>query len=526
MENGRFSQNEELEEILAEYRKKKKEKPAPTEEPSLPAETRVVEAKTRVELPAGAAVQAEPTSEEEDSVGISPEAVENHFADSLSEEAIGISSHFSESSGGEPPLPEEEPPVPEEEEEEDDEEEDEEDELRLPFPLNLLRKVWRGIAGMSFLLKAALYIVIVLIFAAYLSYYVLTIGNDVFALVKGDAEITITLPENATKEEVTQILYEYGLIEYDWVFSIYLDQYGDGEEVVFISGEHTLNVSMNYSQLLSALTTPVRVREIVTLTIPEGFTVDEIIDLFVKNGVGTKEGFIEAINNYPYKHEFVRILDENGWNTDRVYRLEGYLYPDTYDFYTDTEEYLAINKLLNNFNSKVWIDWKTTYAAFCEEKGYTLDDIVTIASMVEAEGKTAEDFEYISYVFHNRLTHKEAFPLLESDATIQYALELAGMDRIQDASQIDKSFPSPYNTYINQGLPPGAICNAGLDAILAAIYPSPPYDEDGEYIDVFFFVSNDLGQTYYASTLPGHLKNVERVRQENAALKAEKEEND
>ena len=353
-----------------------------------------------------------------------------------------------------------------------------------------------------------------------------TIGNDVFALVKGDAEITITLPENATKEEVTQILYEYGLIEYDWVFAIYLDQYGDGEEVEFIAGEHTLNVSMNYSQLLIMLTTPFKEREVVTLTIPEGFTVDDIINLFVKNGVGTREGFVDAINNYPYKHEFVRLLDESGWDSDRVYRLEGYLYPDTYDFYTDTEEYLAINKLLNNFNAKVWVDWKTTYSVACLEKGYTLDDIVILSSMIEAEGKTAEDFEYISYVFHNRMTHKTDYPLLESDATIQYALELAGMDRIQDSSQIDKSFPSPYNTYTNEGLPPGAICNAGLDAILAAIYPSPPYDDNGDELNAFFFVSNDLGQTYYAATISGHLKNVERVKQENEALKAEKNEND
>ncbi|MBQ8324732.1 MAG: endolytic transglycosylase MltG [Clostridia bacterium] len=520
MHDHRPSQNEELEEILAEYRKKKKEQPE-GRQPTPHTETRVVEAKTRVELPKEKPAPVEETEE----IGISEDAVKNHFADSVSEEDMGLSSHFSESDGDEPPLPAEEPDLPAEEEEDEEDEEDE-DELQLPLPLRILRKLWRGVAGMSFLLKAALYIVIVLIIAAYLSYYVLTIGNDVFALVKGDAEITVTLSEDATQEEVAQILYENGLIEYDWVFSIYLQYSGDGEEIAFIPGEHKLNVSMNYIQLLAALTTPVREREVVTLTIPEGFTVDDIINLFVKNGVGTKEGFIEAINNYPYKHEFVKILDENGWDADRVYRLEGYLYPDTYDFYTDTEEYLAINKLLNNFNAKVWVDWKSTYASICEGKGYTLDDIVTLASMIEAEGKTAEDFEYISYVFHNRLNHKADYPLLESDATIQYALELAGMDRIQDASQIDKSFPSPYNTYTNEGLPPGAICNAGLDSILSAIYPSPPYDEDGDVINAFFFVSNDLGETYYAATLSGHLKNVERVRKENAALKAENEENE
>ncbi len=522
MQDDRLSPKDELEAILAEYRMKKNQPAPETEESAATAETLVVEAKTRVEFPEDPIVEELP--EDEGNIGISESAVQNHFADSVEHEALGLPSHFSESSGDEPPLPEEEQTAPEPEEDEDDEED--EDEIRLPLPLRILRKFWHAIANMSFLLKAAIYIVVVLIIAAYLSYYVLTIGNDVFALVKGDAEITITLPENATKEEVTQILYEYGLIEYDWVFAIYLDQYGDGEEVEFIAGEHTLNVSMNYSQLLIMLTTPFKEREVVTLTIPEGFTVDDIINLFVKNGVGTREGFVDAINNYPYKHEFVRLLDESGWDSDRVYRLEGYLYPDTYDFYTDTEEYLAINKLLNNFNAKVWVDWKTTYSVACLEKGYTLDDIVILSSMIEAEGKTAEDFEYISYVFHNRMTHKTDYPMLESDATIQYALELAGMDRIQDSSQIDKSFPSPYNTYTNEGLPPGAICNAGLDAILAAIYPSPPYDDNGDELNAFFFVSNDLGQTYYAATISGHLKNVERVKQENEALKAEKNEND
>ena len=143
--------------------------------------------------------------------------------------------------------------------------------------------------------------------------------------------------------------------------------------------------------------------------------------------------------------------------------------------------------------------------------------------MIEAEGKTAEDFEYISYVFHNRLTHSSSFPKLESDATIQYALELAGLDRIQDSSLIDVSFESPYNTYLYNGMPPGAICNAGLDAILAAIYPSPPYDENDNEINAYYFVSNNAGQTYYAATISGHERNKQRVARENAEM-AEKNE--
>lgn len=546
MRDDRLSQTEELTEILEEYRAKKramqaeaaKEASTPQAEPISqempeqktvvpseppPAETRVIDAKTRVEIPL-----REEGAEDTDNQPMLelPDAVmQAHFADSVSEEEIGISSHFTDSAGNEPPLPEEEESADEDDEELAEEAENENDEYAgLSRPLRILHRTLNIFADLNFIPKAILYVVVVLLCAAFLSYYVLTIGNDIFALVKGDAEIVVEIPEDATLDEVAAILEEEGLIEYAWVFSIYLGQSGDGEEIEFISGKHTLNTSMNYSQLLSFLTTQRRVRQSVRITIPEGFTADSIIDLFVSKGVGTRAGFEAAINEYPYKHEFVQLLEEQGWDERRVYRLEGYLYPDTYDFYTDTEEYLVINKLLNNFNSKIWLDWKSSYSTFYEESGLTFDDIVTLSSLIQAEGKTAEDFEYISYVFHNRLNHSTDYPMLESDATIQYALELAGMDRIQDASQIDKSFPSPYNTYINKGLPPGSICNAGLDAMLAAIYPSPPLDEDDDELDAFYFVSNDRGETYYAHSLSAHLKNVERVKRENEEMKAEENE--
>jgi len=518
MSDNRLSKTDELAEILDEYRAKKKGA-ANVQDDASPkdAPTVAIEPKTQVRLPQPT---EEPPAEEEPVYTEVSSEVASHFSDSAEQESEGVSSHFSDSDDDEPYLPEEtfEP-------EEDDEDEEEPGEYaHLPWFIRIFLHIGDRIADMSFLLKAALYITVVLIIASYLSYYVLTAVNDVLALVTGESEVIVTVPEDATAEEIAALLKEHGLIDYEELF-LAMMRFGEeeNEDVTFISGEHTLNTSMNYNQLLSALTTPYRVREIVTLTIPEGFTVEDIIDLFVSKGVGTRAGFVEAINEYEYKHEFVQLLEAQGWDDKRVYRLEGYLYPDTYDFYTDTEEYLAINKLLNNFNDKVWDDWKSTYETYCTERGYTLDDIVTLSSMIEAEGKTAEDFEYISYVFHNRLTHSASFPKLESDATIQYALELAGLDRIQDSSLIDVSFESPYNTYLYDGMPPGAICNAGLDAILAAIYPSPPYDDNDNEINAFYFVSNNAGETYYAATVSGHERNKERVKRENAEM-AEKNE--
>ena len=144
------------------------------------------------------------------------------------------------------------------------------------------------------------------------------------------------------------------------------------------------------------------------------------------------------------------------------------------------------------------------------------DDIVVLASMVQAEGKTAEDFEYISYVFHNRLSHSGSFPKLESDATIQYALEV----RETDSSKIDVSYETPYNTYLYDGLPPGAICNPGLDAFTAAMFPSAPLNEKDKAIDAYFFVSNNAGKTYYASSRSGHEKNKAQVAKDNEAIES------
>lgn len=531
MSEDRLSKTDELAEILGEYRAPKPQ-PAPSadEREEIPAEvTAEIPAEMTeelpVEMPAEApeeffsaaldVVPAFPPAEdpaEEDFLSLD-EVASSHFTegDSPAGGNDGVASHFSDAADGE--FPE----LPAEADEFEDEYED--DEPKKPLPVRMLLGVVRFFSDSSFLLKAVLYIVVVLIISAYLSYYIILMGNDMFALKKGDTPISVTIPENAKEDDVIALLVDRGLIDSEWAFSFYMEHYKDGEELIFIPGEHVLNTNMNYSQLLAALTINPHQRQTVTLTIPEGFTVDDIIDLFVKNGIGTREGFVEAINNYPYKHEFVRLLDENGWPENRVYRLEGYLYPDTYDFYTDTEEYLAINRLLNNFNDKIWMDWKTTYAEVAGDQGFSLDDVVTLASMVQAEGKTAEDFEYISYVFHNRLNHKREFPNLESDATIQYAFELAGLDRVQDASQINIDFESPYNTYRYEGLPPGAICNAGLDSFLAAIYPSPPLDENEKAINAYFFVSNDAGQTYYAATLSAHERNKERVKKENEEMK-------
>ncbi len=422
-----------------------------------------------------------------------------------------LSSHFSSADDYDiAPLPEEE------------EEEVEEEETKLDRVGNILSRI-------SFLPKALIYILLVFIVSAYLSYYIITIGNDVFALVTDSREVKITLEEGATDDTVATLLKNEGVIEYDWVYKLYMKYRGndDGKPTEYIAGEHTLNFDFNYSQIITSLTSKIANREIKRVTIPEGFTVDQIIDLLIENGIGEREKYIEAINEYPYKWEFVKLLGETGYSEHRKYRLEGYLYPDTYEFYTTESEVYVINKMLNAFNTKFWKDFNAKGSSgmsnremMLKEYNLTFDDVIVLASMVQSEGGTAEDFYYISYVFHNRLSHPSTFPKLESDATIQYALP----ERITDSSQLNVSYDTKYNTYLYKGLPPGAISNPGLDALSAAIFPTAPTNSSGSKINAYFFVSNNAGKTYYASTKSGHSTNVAQVKKDNAAILAGKYE--
>ncbi len=416
--------------------------------------------------------------------------------------------HFTDETEPAPPLPSDD--------DEDDEDEDEEEDTKV-------KKVGRFFRGMSFIPKAIIYIVLVLVASAYLSYYIITIGNDVFALVTDSREVTLVIEEGATNETVAKLLEEKGVIKYGWVYNLYMKYRGDGDsEDVYIAGEHTLNQNFNYAQIITSLTSKNIQREIKRITIPEGFTVEQIITLLVDNGIGERNDYIEAINNYPYKWEFVQQLTEMGYSEDRIYRLEGYLYPDTYEFSTTEDEVYVINKMLNAFNDKFWREFiKTDDSGFShqahvlEEYGMTFDDVITFASIVQSEGGTEDDFYYISYVFHNRISHPATFPKLESDATIQYVLP----ERV-DSTELDINYKTPYNTYLYDGLPPGAISNPGSDALNAVLYPEAPKNSNDREIDAYYFVANNAGKTYYAHNKDGHEANKKQAKADNEAIKA------
>ncbi len=343
---------------------------------------------------------------------------------------------------------------------------------------------------------ALIYIGVVVGISAILSFCGIRWANDVFALVKEEVVATVTIPEDATVSEVSKILKEKGLIEYPGVFRMYINfKNRDADPpLAFKAGEYEIRSTLNYDQIVSLIKDR-KSRRIVTITIPEGYTVDDIIHLFTSQGIGTREGFVEAINHFEYSYDFMEKLGEIELSADRKYRLEGYLFPDTYEFYTDSSEVAIVDKLLAAFDAR----FEKDYYARLEEIGMNLDQLVTLASIVQKEGKFNSDFYPIAGVFFNRL-NSNTLKRLQSDATVQYCLE----ERKEELTYADLEVENPYNTYRNEGLPPSAIANPGWEAIQATLYP--------ETHSHYFFISDTDGSTIFADTEPQHLANTIALR--------------
>ena len=210
----------------------------------------------------------------------------------------------------------------------------------------------------------------------------------------------------------------------------------DGE---FLSGSYTLSPTMNYDELLAAFK-PQKPSGTSRITIPEGYTTYEIIDLLVAKGIGTREGYIDVINNYDYDYWFIDELEADGWEDGRFYRLDGYLFPDTYEFYNASSEEVVINKLLKRFGD-VFAD---SYRIKAAELGYSVDQVLTLASMIEKEPRRRRIFQYFS-VF----TTGCAFRLvpISRERRDRSCTRSTWTGVRTNLKPDDTAYDSPYNTY-------------------------------------------------------------------------------
>lgn len=338
--------------------------------------------------------------------------------------------------------------------------------------------------GASFLISVCICAVIILV------------ANDAFALISSEKTETVTIPEGAETETVSRILAEKGLIRFPAAYRLYAALRSFGEN--YLVGEFILDDSMGYDELRYALSPKRGVRLQKKITIPEGLTTDEIIGIFVSSGIGTKEGFLEVIEhggNFGY--DFLSEIPED---TERTRRLDGYLFPDTYFVYADSTETEIVTKLLGTFDQK----FDKELRAAASERGFTVDEVLRLASIVEREAYYRSDMPTIASVFLNRLNNGR-FPHLDSDATVKYIKLISGDSSAPTAEDIDR-LESPYNTYKIKGLPPGAICSPGYDAILAVLYPADT--------DYYYFVSAKDKSTVFSQTYAEHLRAVAALRKQ------------
>ena len=356
-------------------------------------------------------------------------------------------------------------------------------------------------------IKALVYIIAIITVSVALAVFAISCANDVFAFVKEERTVEVVIPDYVTSDELADILGEAGAINYPWLFRLYcsLKDVDTSPAYKFQSGSYTISTAMNYDTLMLSFVETLTLAT-VRITFPEGATVDEMIALFEANGCSDREEFLECMKTYDFgaEYDFLRDIDM----TDRYYLLEGYLYPDTYDFYTGRKPEYYLCRLLDQF-AKVFRQSKFFEAA--EETGYTIDQLLTIASIIEKEAYHQNDFDVVSSVIHNRLLDPDTFPKLECDSTIVYALSCEAGRRVTDITLDDLNMDNPYNSYKEEGLPPGPICNPSYNSIACAFDPA---DTEEKY---YYFVSDKYGVMYYATTLKDHNANIDAIKKAEAA---------
>lgn len=303
---------------------------------------------------------------------------------------------------------------------------------------------------------------------------------------KGRAhDVVVAVPPQATAGQVGKILKQSGLVRSSLVFSIYARLRGmDGR---IKAGEYSLS---------NGLSTPEVLRELVdgrlavqSFTVPEGFTTVQVADLLVSKGLIDREKFFEAVAEENFPYSFVEDLPKS----ER--RLEGYLFPDTYQVTRGSSESSIIDLMLKRFDQEMK---ELDYPALAGRMGMTLHEAVTIASMVEREARIDEERPLIAGVIHNRIN--KSMPL-QIDATVQYALGTSKPKIYYKDLEVD----SPYNTYKIPGLPPGPIAMPGKASLLAAVNPART--------NYLYYVAKPDGSHAFAATLAEHNANKERYQQ-------------
>ena len=303
--------------------------------------------------------------------------------------------------------------------------------------------------------------------------------------------VAFEVASGSSLSTVSRNLEEAGLIHNHTVFKYMADFMGMGQKIQ--SGDYELSRAMSATQILDQLVSGDGKPLTTTITVIPGWTIEDVAAYLVEKKVlSSADEFLalcktgESYAGY-YFIEDVLSQEDSG---ERKYALEGYLSPNTYEIYTSSSADTIIKRLLSQTEAAYLL----SYDERAQELGMTMDEVFTLASMIEKEAKKA-DFAKVSAVFHNRL---KAGMTLDSDVTVKYA---SGSQKMYLNSD-DLSVDSAYNTYRRKGLPVGPVCNPSMDAVVAALYPDEQYLAQ-KYL-YFCSTDPDSGELHFSRTLEEH----------------------
>jgi UPF0755 protein len=295
-------------------------------------------------------------------------------------------------------------------------------------------------------------------------------------------EILVNVPSGATTTSIAGLLLDQNLIQSKTVFKMAAKELeADGK---MKAGDYLLSKSMTTDEIIEKLVSGDVEISTFTFTIPEGFELRQIVDRLESEGLVEREAFLYELETGLFDYDFLEGAES----------LEGYLFPDTYEMRTGATEYQIIDRMLKRFDEVFTDEFEMRRL----ELGLSMNDLITLASIVEREAQAKEEFPMVASVFHNRI---DQGMLLQSCATVQYVLG----ERKDRLTYDDIEIDSPFNTYMNAGLPPAPIASPGKLAIESTLYPN-----ETEYL--YFVVKKGGNGTHvFSKTLDEH----NRAKEEN-----------
>lgn len=355
--------------------------------------------------------------------------------------------------------------------------------------------------------------VLICLTSVLLSRFIMTGVNDMLAVGKSNEVIQVELKEESSLDKMADILIEKNVITEKWFFKIY--SLATKAPKTFSAGTYEIQTSMDYQSIINHMKNKENARNVVDVTITEGMNILECAELLDKNEICNKDEFLKYCNSNKFNETYSFLKDINN-SSRRIYYLEGYLFPDTYKFYKGEDCFNVISKFLNNYKKKIYeknsvegYSSKVSIYEIADSRGISVDDVINLASLIQAEAANKDDMYKVSSVINNRLATmasggKNRFGefsmhLLRIDATIYYPYR----NETSIPKEMKKGFTSSYNTYKIEGLPPGPICNPGLDAIHAALFPAQT--------DYYYYCHSNAGESFFARTNEVHISNLKKA---------------